>query len=408
MVERIPAKRILILTADVGFGHRSAANALAEALRELHADEIVVEIVNPLDDERTPAILHDSQEDYDRLVREAPERYRFQYKISDASVPNAIFEGAVTLMLYPIVRDIILDFKPDAIITTHPMYPAPVTSVLAANKLNIPFAIVVTDLADVHIQWMHKYADLWLLPTRQASIQAVENGLPEEKIQITGIPVRPAIFKETRTPQEIRLEKGWDPDLTTILVVGSKRVNNLKDFLHILNHSGHAIQLVIVTGGDVELYEQLEREEWHVRTHLYGFVEDMPAFMRAADCVISKAGGLIVTESLASGLPLLLVDVTPGQEEGNAEYVVHNGAGERVEEPLRALEILAHWLGNNRRTLLEYQSRACALGKPQSAYTAADLVWSVIQPGIVPESVNRTAVLPWLVNLLASAGMKAD
>lgn len=401
------SKRILILTADVGFGHRSAANALCEALNEKYGSEVQVEISNPLDDPRTPSILHDAQEDYDKLVRESPERYQLQYKISDSTVPVAIYESAVTVMLYAIVRDIILQFNPDVIVTTHPMYPAPVSSVLAAHKLNISLIIAVTDLVEVHKSWLHKYADLWLMPTRQAYQQAVDNDLPPEKIHVTGIPVRTAICHETRSAQEIRLEKGWHPELATVLAVGSKRVKHLDDILHAINHTGFPIQLVIVTGGDKALLKKMQKEEWHLPTHLYGFIEDMPAFLRAADCLISKAGGLIVTESLASGLPLLLVDVTPGQEEGNARYVVENGAGERAHNPLEALEVMAHWLADNRRRLHEVRGHAAALGKPQSAYAAADLVWSAAQPSQAVEAVNRTAVLSWLVDLLAGAGLKA-
>lgn len=404
----IEPKRILILTADVGFGHRSAANALADALREKYGDRSLVEIANPLDDPRTPSILHDAQEDYDRLVRESPERYHFRYKLSDSTVPNVIYESAVTVMLYSIVRDIVLKFKPDVVVTTHPMYPAPVSSVLAANKLNTPFVIVVTDLVDVHISWFHKYADLWLVPTRLAYEQALDNDCSPNKVHVTGIPVKMDIYKEKRSPQEIRQEKGWDPDKTTVLVVGSKRVNNLKNILHILNHSGFPMQLVIVTGGDKSLLKQLHKEEWHLPAFIYDYVEDMPAFMHAADCIFSKAGGLIVTEALAAGLPLLFVDVTPAQEEGNAQYVVKNGAGERVENPLAALETLSHWLMDDCKVLKEYRSRAAAIGKPQSAYTAADLVWSAVDTDTLNEAVNRTAVLPWLVDLLSSAGLKPE
>jgi UDP-N-acetylglucosamine:LPS N-acetylglucosamine transferase len=80
--------------------------------------------------------------------------------------------------------------------------------------------------------------------------------------------------------------------------------------------------MIVVAGGDDDQYMRYQQSEWHVPTRIYNFVDNMPQFMHAADGIICKAGGLIVTESLACGLPLLLVDVLPGQEEGNADLVV--------------------------------------------------------------------------------------
>ncbi len=77
-------KRILILTADYGYGHRSTANATAEALRDTHGQECKVDIVNPLDDPRAPAFMHANQKDYDRLVREMPELKRCRQPLSNA------------------------------------------------------------------------------------------------------------------------------------------------------------------------------------------------------------------------------------------------------------------------------------------------------------------------------------
>jgi 1,2-diacylglycerol 3-beta-galactosyltransferase len=399
-------KRVLILTADMGFGHRSAANAVAAALQRMHGQECVVEIVNPLDDEHTPAILRDSQEDYDKLVRDMPDVYRLRYHFSDSTVPNAIVENALTVMLFKILRDLVLRYKPDVVVSTNNLFLAPVSAVITVMDLGIPAFTVITDLVDLHIAWFHDGADMILLPTREARAQALKNKVAKEKLVVTGIPVHPALAEETRTPAEIRQMMGWQPDLTTVLVVGSKRVNNLEGVLHVLNHSGLPIQMPIIAGGDVDLYQSLLATEWHRPAYLYNFVENMPDFLRAADCIISKAGGMIVTESLACGLPMLLVDVTPGQEKGNAEFVVRNDAGKLGHTPIEALEILCHWLENDRAVLDEVRDNAQRVGRPQSAYTAAELIWSAAQnPSRV--SADRPAMLPKLLEMLSSFGIES-
>ena len=98
-------KRILVLMADAGFGHRSAANAVAAALQETHGHECAVEVVNPLADKRVPALLQSSQADYDRIVRNVPDLFKIGYQVSDASVPSAVVESALTVMLFEVMRN---------------------------------------------------------------------------------------------------------------------------------------------------------------------------------------------------------------------------------------------------------------------------------------------------------------
>ncbi len=91
-------KRILILTADAGFGHRAAANAVASALAERYGNDCTVTIVNPLQDRRAPRLLRLAQDDYDRLIRQSPELYRLGYEASDSAFPVTIAEQALVAM----------------------------------------------------------------------------------------------------------------------------------------------------------------------------------------------------------------------------------------------------------------------------------------------------------------------
>src|SRR5512139_1518883 len=127
-------KRVLILTADAGFGHRSAANAIAEALQETHGAECTYEIVNVLDDEHTPRLLRDSQSDYDRIARDMPDVYKFSYEATDANTPTAIMDRGLQAMLYSPMRRLLIDQRPDVIISTYPLYQAPLGAVFALTK----------------------------------------------------------------------------------------------------------------------------------------------------------------------------------------------------------------------------------------------------------------------------------
>jgi UDP-N-acetylglucosamine:LPS N-acetylglucosamine transferase len=230
--------------------------------------------------------------------------------------------------------------------------------------------------------WFSQAADLCAVPTEAALGAALEHGLSQQSVEVLGIPVDPAIAREERGRARIRAELGWERDMTTLLVVGGKRVGHLEDILRAVNHSGLPVQLAVVSGGDKEAYGAYREADWHTVTHVYGFVDNMPALMHAADAILCKAGGLIVSEALACGLPLLLVDVLPGQEAGNADYVIEGSAGELVPDPVSALEAIYHWLDRAGMLLAERAQNARRLGRPCAAYEIAELVWTLAARGV--------------------------
>ena len=102
--------------------------------------------------------------------------------------------------------------------------------------------------------------------------------------------------------------------------------------------------------------------------------------MRAADCVIGKAGELTVSEALACGLPLILVDVIPGQETGNADDVVFGNAGVLVRDPIVVLETICHWLEKDKLYYKQQAENARQLGRPRAAFDAAEWIWVLASP----------------------------
>jgi 1,2-diacylglycerol 3-beta-galactosyltransferase len=365
-------RRILMLTADAGFGHRSAANAIVAALHE-SAPDVQVDVVNPLDHPRTLKLLRDSQTDYDRIIKESPQVYHLSYSATDQPLPSAVMDTAVTLMLYESLRETLDAYQPDTIVSTYPLYQAPLSAMFRLRRRRAALITVVTDLISVHRVWFNNASDRLVVPTETVRDLAIDAGVRADKIRVIGIPVNPAVTRDEGPKAEIRARLGWHNDRITVLAIGSKRVPRLNEMLRGLNHSALPIQIIASAGGDDDLYDQLSHTEWHVPATVYRFVDQMPTFMHAADLLVCKAGGLITTEALACGLPLMLIDVIPGQEEGNAQYVVEGGAGVVADDPLEALEFTFHWLQDGARTLRECAERAQKLGKPQAAHDIAQM-----------------------------------
>ncbi len=331
--------------------------------------------INPLDDPRTPLLLRDSMADYDWMVRNIPEIYRHGFKASDTGFTTRVLEQALSLALFDIMRDLLDKHQPDAIVATYPIYQAPLNAIFTLYQYYIPIITTITDLASVHRIWFSAGAELCLAPTAEVQALALKHGIAQNKIRVTGIPVSPIFARKDLPKRALREKLGWRTDLPTFLAVGSRRVEKLVEMLHVLNHFGSPLQVVAVAGNDEALYQQLKAVNWHVPSHIYNFVENMPELMKAADVMICKAGGLIVTESLASGLPIMLIDVIPGQEEGNLEYVLKNEAGVFIETPLQMLETLAHWMSDGKAGLKAIAKNARHIGKPNAALDAAELVW---------------------------------
>jgi UDP-N-acetylglucosamine:LPS N-acetylglucosamine transferase len=116
--------------------------------------------------------------------------------------------------------------------------------------------------------------------------------------------------------------------------------------------------------------------DWHIPVHLYDYVENVPTMMKATDLLVCKAGGLIVTEALACGLPMLLIEVIPGQESGNAEYVTAYGAADVAQSSIEVLEKLDHLMRSGHSLLQKRTENACRLGRPRSAFDAAEILWN--------------------------------
>lgn len=372
-------KKILILTGDAGFGHRSAAEAVQTALLNAYGAQCEVKIENPLNHPKIPAFIRESQTDYDQIVKKVPELYKFGWEISDSTLPVTFLEGAFILVLYEELQKTLTAFQPDLVITTYPIFQAPLDAISLLSGRKIPFITVVTDLVTVHHVWFNTSPRYCTVPTDIVAQRAIKAGLAEEQIVKTGIPVDPQILAlKEREKADLREELGWHQQKTTVLVVGSPRIPSLTESLETMNYSGYDLQFALVAGGNEGLLETFQQMDWRCPTKIYDFIDYMPKLMRAADLIVCKAGGLIVTESLASGLPLMLAHFLPGQEKGNVDYVIENGAGALCQSGKEVLRTLSDWLWDDKKQLHIVAQNASQLVPPDAAMKIANLAWDTL------------------------------
>lgn len=365
-------KRVLILTVDTGLGHRRAAEAVQVALDESHGGDCETLVANPVDYPDVPSIIKRIEDGYDSIVTDEPTFYALTYHAIGTPIVAGLVQTVSAALLNDAVADLITMYHPDSLVTTHPAFTQPVLNVFEKTSHSVPFCVVVTDLVDVHPLWFHPGVDCTFVPTGAVYRQALDNKISKERIRLTGLPVHPDFARETREPDAIRAALGWELETTTALIVGSVRSRQINDIANLLDRSGLPLQLIIVCGDDEETKRQLDSQQWRGSVFVYGLVHTMAEMMHAADFVISKGGGLIVSESLACGRPLVLYEALPGQEVGNVRYVVGSGAGEWSPGPISVLATTYAWLMNGREKLRTRQAAAQRIGKPRAAHEIAE------------------------------------
>ncbi len=370
------SRRFLILTSDSGFGHRSAANSVARALNYLHPDEANVFIINPLAGRSVPLIIRKSEHDYDRTVLKTPTWYRFTYEISDSRAASSLVESTLVLSLYRNLKQILDEVQPDAVLSTNELFSAPLGALRRYGKQRFPFFTVVTDLADVHALWFNPNPDLLFVASEDVKEQAVGHGIRAEQVVVSGIPVDIAFARGNLEHAKMRRQLGIEPDLRTILFVGSNRVNGIYKNMTYLEDLKMPFQVIAIAGGNEEMYAKIAARQWKYPVHLEKFVTNMPDWMAASDILVTKAGGLILSEGMAAGLPAILIDNLPGQESGNVRYILEHNAGARVENRYDFLAVLNRWLGNNGAYLKTLTEQVRKIGHPGSALEIADLFWN--------------------------------
>lgn len=367
----LPSKRphILFLFSDTGGGHRSSTEAIIEALKLEFDDRITTQMVDIFLD-AAPRPLSYAPKMYPYMVR-VPEVWGFGYRISNGNRrAKLIVKGA-----YPYVRrklrKVINRYPADLIVSVHPLANDPFLHAL--GKKRPPFITVVTDLVTTHAMWYHQGVDLCLVPTEPAYQRALLAGLNPDQVKIVGLPVADRFCQPPGDKIDLRQKLGWPQDnLIVLLVGGGEGMGPLEKTALAIAEANLPITLVVVAGRNVELKERLEARQWPMKTLIYGFVHEMPDFMRAADILVTKAGPSTITEALNAGLPLILYSRLPGQEDGNVDYVLSEGVGVWAPKTSYIVSALRAWIAHPKQ--LELAAEACReAARPDAAREIACL-----------------------------------
>lgn len=371
----MPPRSLLILSVSAGAGHVRAAEALRARALEAYPGVQATHIDLM---EWVPRMFRTVYaESFLYVVEKHPEIWGYLYGRSDKppreySKTEALRKALERLNTVRFMK-LLKDLDPDQVVCTHFLPAQLLSRKIRKGAFKLPVWVAVTDF-DVHRLWIHERMAGYFAASDEVAYRMAAKGVDPGSIQVTGIPIMPA-FSAPLDKAECARSLGLDPARpVAALMAGGAGVGagtgggGLEATAARLLSMGEDFQLVALAGRNEKLLADLKRlaEAHPGRFFPMGFTRTIERLMKAADFAITKPGGLTTSECLAMGLPMILVNPIPGQEERNADYLLENGAALKAYDG-PGLEFRVRALLSDPARLAALRARASALGRPRAA-----------------------------------------
>lgn len=371
-------KKILILYGSYGGGHLSAAKAIYNYISKNYTD-VTIEMLDCIKYiNKYVNIL--STKAYTEMAKKAPWAWGRVYKSSEKGPLSKISNNSNKIMARKL-NTYLKDFNPDLLISTHPFSSNMCSYLKRKNKLQCKIATIMTDF-EIHNQWLmnNKYTNDFFVSNEHMKTKMVKLGINANKIFVTGIPVSER-FSCNFNKLDIFNEFNLNPLLKTVLFFAGGEYglgkNKTEEIFNVLVNNFSNLQVIAIAGRNVEMKENFEKivsdagKENTIK--VLPFTDKVPELMSISNLVITKPGGLTTSESLISGLPMLIINPLPGQEEQNAEFLENNRIGVWLKKHDNINEVLNNFI-NNDSQLEEFHNNALKLAKKDSTKNICEVL----------------------------------
>ena len=356
--------KALVLSITAGQGHNATAKAICAYLESIGCKAEMLDTFNYLN-----RILGETvSKGYLLTSSKTKLLYKSGYRLaekrkkskSDAS-PTRVGADLMAVKLLKFINS----YDPDVIICTH-IFAGIILDVLKEKRETKAKCIgILTDFA-FHPFWEEGLnLDYVVIPNEQLTVQALKKGFSAKQVLPLGIPIHPK-FSNYISKAEARAKIGLDLNKRTVLLMsGSMGYGNIEETVNLLDRVPYDFQIITVCGNNSAAKAKIDGMKTKKRVLNLGFVDYVDVLMDASDCIITKPGGLTSSEALAKGLPMIIVNPIPGQEDRNTEFLTNNGVAMAVTPTLPLDEVMFHIFSNPKR--LDVMREAIGLiAKPTS------------------------------------------
>jgi len=324
--------KILVTYASAGSGHFRAAEAVYDYFKERSPD-LELKLVDVLGHSNN-LFKKIYNSGYVFLVRYLPIIWAIGFSITCAKFMQPIIRWIflpVTLLNTKRFTRLLVQESPEFIISTH-FLASEIAAFLKRNqKINSKIVTVITDFG-VHPFWIQEGTDFYIVASDITRAKLASRGISEEKIKVLGIPVHPGFSKQGEK-NELRRKLNIEGNKFTVLVLtGSFGIGPLEKIVEMLHRDA---QVLVVCARNKKLFLKLKNKNYP-QVKVFGFVDEIYDFMSISDIVITKPGGLTVSELLVMGLVPIFISAIPGQETENVKALGIYGIGALVKNASEA------------------------------------------------------------------------
>ena len=371
-------KKVMIFYGSYGGGHLSAARSIKEYI-ENNYNDIEIQMVDCME-YINKVINKVTTTAYSEVAKKAPWAWGHIYKKSEKGVIAKISTDSNKLMAYKL-NTLIQKFAPDYVISTHPFSSQMCAYLKNKNKAKFILATVMTDYAP-HDQWLlyPESVDFFFVAHNGMRDALIEKGISKAKVYATGIPLSNR-FLEHYNKKELLNELGLKQGKKRVLFFAggeyglgkNKTFKILKTFAENFDN----LQIIAIAGRNKSMKEKFSKlvddTSRHETIKILEYTNKVPELMSISDLVVTKPGGLTTTESLASGLPIIVINPIPGQEEDNAEFLEKNGVAIWLKKEDNVQEVLEN-IFNNSEKMLDMKVKARLIAKKNSTQDICRIV----------------------------------
>ncbi|MBN1404980.1 MAG: glycosyltransferase [Candidatus Omnitrophica bacterium] len=366
------AKKILLLYITISSGHHKASLAVEKAIKTLSPDTETMSInsfnyTNPI----LEKIINKT---YMGIIRRTPEVWEYLYDNPKVVKNTQNLKAAMHKYNSKKMLSLVNDFKPDVICATQ-AFPCGITAEIKKSfNVNAALVGVLTDFYP-HSYWVYDSVDRYVVASETAKQRLVNDGIPENKIKILGIPIDPK-FSQVKSRDIIREKFNLDKNKPVILVMGGGQgLGPIKAIAHVLEKIPIDAQVVIVAGTNVKLYKYLIKKTagYKKRFIILEYSDAIDELMQAADVIVTKPGGITASEALAKSLPIIIINPIPGQEAKNSKFLIESGAAVKADNQ-HELSVLLESLLYTPLKLRAMSQAANKISKPNSSMDVANMV----------------------------------
>lgn len=371
-----PQTKVLFCYISHASGHQRAAEAVMGELRR-RQPSVQCEGINSIS-YSNPVFGKIISKLYIQLLKVAPQVWDYLYDNPLVEKATRDLREFLSLFNTRRIAAVLQKHRPHCLVCTQAVPVGLLSAMKERGLIKAPLVGIITDFG-VHKYWISPQVDLYLVPSTDVRRKMVRLGVTEDRIRVTGIPVD-LRFATRGDRRAERMALGLAPHKPTVLVMGGNYgLGPLEDTVNALRQLPLGLQLVVVCGNNRALLRKMNRhfgEDRHVR--VLGLTRTVHRLMDAADLLISKPGGLTTSEALAKGLPMMMIEPIPGQEERNAQYLLRHGAAARADSLDELVRVVEHLL-TDRSRLDRLRENGVILARPWAARDAAEAIASLIE-----------------------------